>query len=166
MPQGIYLHANFEEVAEAYRDGDKVLRRHVGAALRGIAKPLGKRVLSRGAAKLPRRGGLADRVADGGKVGVSANLTGRTPQVLLRLQDKAGYQLAAMNRGQLRHPVFARGAKFGDGARGRKAWTWVSQTIPPNAFTEEFEAELPKVRSELIDASQQALGEIARDASH
>jgi hypothetical protein len=174
----IHLHANFDEIAEAYRDGEKVLRRHVGAALRGVAKPLGKRVLRAGAAKLPHRGGLSDRVADGGKVGVSANLTGTVPQVLLKLQDKSGYQLAAMNRGQLRHPVFVRnrtllrrkGRRSADGhvlgGADRKAWTWVRQTIPPDAFTEPFEAELPTVRNALLAASRQALEEIAGDASH
>lgn len=127
---------------------DRDLRKQVGASLRKVAKPIGQRVLERGARVMPHKGGLSERIARG-KIGVRSGLTGRSASVSLMLKA-GGYDLKPLDRGDLRHPVF-----------GLKK-TWVRQSVPPLAFTGAFELEAPEARRAVLKAMETTLDDAAR----
>lgn len=160
MTSGIHVDpVAFDRVSDAFRAGDKVLRRRVGKAFRDVAKPLGMDVIRKGAARLPHRGGLAERVASGGKISATIS-TGSSPMARLSLTNREGMKLAGMDSGELRHPVYARTDRDGSAP-------WVSQQITPHAFTDVFESEseVARVRDEALSAMDAALREIAGDAT-
>lgn len=141
---------DLQRVADALKEaGDKDLQKRVSAAIRTEAKPLGLRVLHRGAEKMPQRGGLADRVAGMGRVGVSSALRGRVASVQVILRNK-GVDLKAMDAGVLRHPVFG----------NRQAW--VRQSVPARAFSDAFDAEAAQVQQAVNKAAQDTLDDVAR----
>jgi hypothetical protein len=146
----------FRRAAQTLNEaGDKDLRREVYAALRRAAKPLGDKVIAEGSSGLPGRGGLRARVA-AAKFGQSNATTGRNPGVSLRFRTTQGYDLAAMDRGQLRHPVFARAGQ---------PRTWVRQSIRAKLFTTPFEAGVEPVRKEIVAAMEAVAQDIAAKTS-
>lgn len=148
---------DLQRVADALKEaGDKDLQKQISGALRGEAKPLGLRVLRRGAEEMPHRGGLSERVA-GGSIGVSSALRGRVASVSVILRNK-GVDLKAMDAGILRHPVFGRAD------RTRKDWAWTRQSVPAGAFRRAFEAEAAEVREKAVKAAQGVLDDVARKA--
>lgn len=177
--EGIRLEGveQLQKIADALKEaGDKDLQKQVSAALRGEAKPLGARVLARGAEEMPHRGGLAARVADIGRVGVSSALRGRVASVQVILRNK-GVDLKSMDAGIVRHPVFLRNrtdllrrktvrGKGGHilGGEDRKDWTWVRQSVPAGAFRRAFEAESAEVQQAALKAAQAVLDDVARKA--
>ena len=96
----------------------KGLRRELLAGIRVAVKPVLDDVRVSAAEVLPKRGGLAARVA-GSQFAVSSLLSGNNARV--RVVGKSGYNIAGMNRGRLRHPVF-----------GTKVW--VTQSVTPGWF--------------------------------
>ncbi len=123
------------------------LKRAYSRALREVARPLGKTVLVVGARSLPKRGGLAARVATA-KVGVQASSLRAT----VSLKTREGYDLTAMSRGDLRHPVFAR---QGGGTRA-----WVRQRVNGGGFQQAFEANAGSVRKAMLQAGQDVLDNV------
>lgn len=147
-----------QKIADALKAAaDRELQKRVSAAMRDLAKPLGRRVLEKGAEELPQRGGFAAYFVARGRVNVSNSLRGRSASVTIALRNK-GTRFAAVDKGLLRHPVFARGDKT------RKEQTWVSQRIRPGVFTRAYEAEVPNVRAEVLKAAQATLTDVARKA--
>jgi hypothetical protein len=141
--------AQFQQLADRLKAAaDRDLRKQVGASLRKVAKPIGQRVLEKGAESMPHKGGLSAKIGKG-KVGVRAGLTGRQASVSLLLKA-GGYDLNPLDRGQLRHPVF-----------GNKK-SWVRQSVPSGRFTAAFEAEAPKARAEVLKAVNDTLNDAAR----
>ena len=146
---------DLQRVADALKDaGEKDLVKAVSGALRGEAKPLGERVLRRGAGEMPARGGLRARVEGLGKVGVSSSLRGRIASDSVILRNK-GVDLKAMDAGFVRHPVFA---------RGDRDRVWVRQSVPAGAFSKAFEAEAREVQQAAVKAAQGVLDDVARKA--
>lgn len=142
----------FRKAAIAIADaGNSGLRTELTKALRAIAQPFAHDVLITGAAQLPKRGGLAYRVAG---ASISTN-TSSTLRVTMTLSNKQGYALGAMNRGILRHPVFGR-----VNAEGKREW--VQQSIRSNLWTTPFNAGVPKVRDQLVTAANQVLAKIGK----
>lgn len=139
--------ADYRKAAAALKDADKTIRLEYSRTIRAIAKPLGQTVLAAGADKLPKRGGLSDRVK-GATVSVSATQT----RAVVSLKTAEGYDLRAMNRGRLRHPTY-----------GHKPW--VQQDIEANVFSEAFEERAPAARAAMLAAGNQALSKIAREGS-
>lgn len=145
---------DLQRLADALKaTADKDLRARVGKAIRDEAKPVGRRVLDHGSDEMPQRGGLADRLRDQGKIGVALSLRGKVAAVRLTLRNP-GADLYQINRGILRHPVFAR--------RDRDRTAWVSQPVPARAFSRAFEGEEVPARNAARKAVEQALDEIAR----
>jgi hypothetical protein len=141
------------ELAAALKDaGDKDLTNRVRAAMRGVAKPVGVRVLREGAQSMPHRGGFSARVAAQGRVGLATALVSRTLHVTLTLSNK-GADMKSLDAGTLRHPVFKRG--------DRKA-AWVRQSVPEGTFTRAFDAEAPTVAREVLTAAEVTLDTVAR----
>lgn len=130
--------------------GDHDLTNRVRASMRGVAKPLGLRVLKAGAAEMPHRGGFASRVESSGRVGMTAALvTGRTLRVTLTLSNK-GADMKTLDDGILRHPVFG----------NRKVWRITK--VPANAFSRAFDAEAPLVAREVLAAADATVNAVAR----
>jgi len=115
--------------------GDKELRRELLRGMQRGGRPL-KDAARRGALeRLPRRGGLAERVASS-KFGVRTSTTGKGASV--RVVGRSGYDLQGMDDGLIRHPV-----------RGNRK-VWVSQPVKPGWFSDAEEAAAPAVRDELV----------------
>lgn len=64
---------------------DKDLLKAVRKSIRDLAKPVGRFVLDRGAEAMPASGGLAARMVETGKVGVTAGTAGRNPKITINL---------------------------------------------------------------------------------
>lgn len=149
---------DLDRVARALKDAaDKDLQKRVSAAMREVARPIGRQVLEEGARALPSRGGFASYVEEKGRVLVSNSLRGRVASVEVILRNK-GVQFKAIDAGRLRHPVFARGTQ------ARNDWPWVTQAIRPGAFSRPFEEKAATARGEIIEAAQGVLDQVARKA--
>lgn len=85
---------------------------------------------------LPNRGGLNEWIA-GAKFSVSTR-SGKDPAIRLSVQ-KRGHDLAALNRGRLRHPLY--------GNRRH----WYLQQIRAGWFGEAMTGLAPGVRRDLVD---------------
>ena len=130
-------------LGQAIKDaGDKELKRELAAAARRSTKPLTLAARA-GASRLPQRGGLAARVASA-KFSTRTRTVGKGAGV--RIVGRHAYNLRRMDRGVVRHPVYA------DGSKPRADWAWVSQPIEAGWFTEAEEAAVPAVRVELVRA--------------
>lgn len=138
---------DFERFARDLKEAEKDLRRGVRRAIREAAKPLAVAVIERGAERAPHRGGLSERVKQAAPL-VTINGVG----VVLNMRNKSRTNLSALDRGYVRHPVFAHGDD-------RKAWTWVrQQTDTVDAFTDAFkELAAPTIAPELVKAINEAL---------
>lgn len=140
---------DLQRLAEALKAaGDKDLQKQVSKSIREEAKPLGQRVLRRGAEDLPQRGGLADRVQALGRVGVSSSLRGRVASVQVLLRNK-GADLKSMDAGIVRHRVFG-------------SDRWVAQSIRAGAFSRAFDTEAGEARKAALKGAQKALDDAAR----
>lgn len=122
----------------------KDLRRELNRGLREGARPLVQDARDAARDSLPSRGGLAERVA-------SRPTTISVTQGGIKVRVK-GVDAGSANRGRLRHPVFAR--------QGQPR-VWVTQSIPPNYFTDRMRREAPKVRPDLIRAMDRVAEKIA-----
>lgn len=130
--------------------GDKEFRSSVYRGLSRAVKPL------REVAKktphlipgLPKRGGLADVVARGirGRGGVKSRraLSGRNVGISISVTS-AGHDIAAMDRGRLRHPVW-----------GRQRGIWVNQTTQPGFFTKPMTEAAPDARKQVAEEIDRA----------
>lgn len=140
---------DFHELASRLKAAEKPLRTAVNKGLREVGKPLGQEMLKRGAAAMPRSGGLSARVANTAvTLGMLRGGKGAGGRVEIRLRSKEGFDLPGMNRGKVRHRVFGRGP-------------WVSQSVPDGEFMKPFEESANEVRDELATRIAKALDEIA-----
>lgn len=145
--------ADLERLAIAYREGGRKIRSAMAKGLRAPANPLAEAVVKQGAEKMPRRGGLSERIA-ASRGGVTVSLLGQRVSVSLRMKTVEGYDLRTIDRkGIIRHPVFG----------NRKVWNVTK--VEPHAFTDVFNEGAPEVRQAVLTAIRTALAEIAREAS-
>ncbi len=120
----------YRELYQAFRGADKVIQRSFRKRLVEAGKPLAEAVIAEAPDVLPSRGGLA------------AWLRTARPTLALtqtRLGIKIGgpsgsrtgkkSDIGAINRGRLRHPVYAR--------PGRRAG-WANQRVKPDAYTDAW----------------------------
>ena len=142
---------NFAAASKALRqagpDG-KGLRKELAKAIQRSTKRLKSDGKRSAMDTLPSRGGLARDVAasklttktrgGGDRVGVRIVATGK------KVRD-----LAALDDGELRHPVF-------------HTSVWVTQRVPPGWFTKPMEAGADAVRKELVWAIDAVIRKIAR----
>lgn len=153
MAQEVVRVEGIESLTALARDlkasGDKDLRRELFRGIQRAGKPLKAAAREAAATQLPQRGGLSTRVATS-RFSVRTRL-GRNPSI--RVEGKGpdnstgqSMDLKSMDRGRLRHPVYARG-------ENRKRWRWTSQAISPNWFSDAMEATADReVRDEVIKA--------------
>lgn len=140
---------DFHALATRLKGAEKPLRAAVNKGLREVGKPLGQKMLESGSGAMPSRGGLAGRVRNTGvTLGMLRGGTGASGRVEIRLRSKEGFDLPAMNRGTVRHPVFGRSP-------------WVAQSVPSGKFMEPFEESADEVRNALATQIAKALDDIA-----
>lgn len=143
---------DLQKIADALKEtGDKALMNRVRKGLRDAGKPIGLRVLNRGADEMPHRKGLSDHIKDVGKVSVNSALKGRVANISVALRTR-GADLKKINMGNLRHPVF-----------GNRE-VWVGQPVPSGAWSRAFEAERTEATAAVLKAAQEALDDVARKA--
>ena len=138
------------DVTRALREaGDvgKGLKKELIKGINRATKPLRVAAKVNAAAKLPKRGGLAKRVA---KTRMTTKTrTGRDPSVRILAGKNAVADPSRIDRGRIKHPVWGRGP-------------WILQDIPKRWFTEPMQEGAPIVRPELIDAMDDVARKIAR----
>ena len=126
---------DFQKFAQKLERAEKRrVRQALTKGLREIARPVGEAGLRAGAAAMPKRGGLSRRVERSSIR--QTNSLGSKPKVTIALRSREGFDLPAMDRGELRHPTF-----------GHRPW--VRQGVPAGAFSEALNREADKVRDQL-----------------
>ncbi len=131
---------DYQRLQAKLKDIDKKVARALRKRIREAAGPIGRLVLEQGASKMPKRGGLAAYLG-ASKVAVSMRSTGAD----VWLGNKKKSQVSLLNRGLLRHPVWARAD------RTRKQWGWSTQEVPAEAFTDAL-ANLPPEATRRLNA--------------
>ncbi len=124
----------------------KAIKRELYAGLNRASKPLRQRMIDAIPEALPRSGGLAEQMQS--KVSSRASAKGgKWAGVSIRFSSK-GYDMRTLTSGRIRHPVY--------GNRG----AWVEQTagVNPDAFSDEFSDEAPRLEREIVEV----LEDIAR----
>lgn len=143
---------DLQRIADALAEaGDKALINRVRKGLRDAGKPIGLRVLDRGADEMPARKGLRAHIKEVGRVSVNSALKGRVANISVVLRTQ-GADIKKMNMGSLRHPVF--------GNRD----VWVGQPVPSGSWSRAFEAERTEATAAVLKAAQDALDDVARKA--
>lgn len=121
--------------------GDRELRKELLRGIREGTKGTKPKIANSLASRLPKRGGLAARMATS-RITTKTKLSGRT--VGVTLEARAPHDIRGMNAGRLRHKVF-----------GREQW--VDQDIEPGVFTDPIEEDAPEIR----DAVQRVMRNLA-----
>lgn len=145
-----------QALARALKTADAELRKATRAALRNVSKQVGMEVMREAAQRMPARGGLRgllEQAKPGFRFSGSAE-----PSLAVLLKDRGNHDLASLDAGILRHPVFARAGK------PKSQWTWRPQTVPEHAYTDAFEHKAAAVRAELLAQIEDALTRIAAQA--
>jgi len=129
--------------------GDKELRKDMLRGLRAAAKPMVASIKEEAVADLPHTGGLGEWVAKS-RISPRTRTTGKSAGVRIT-GAKSGHDLEAINRGQLRHPVFGHNR-------------WVSQTVSSGWWERGAMREAGAVRRDLIVAMEEVAARLARSA--
>lgn len=127
--------------------GEKDLQKHLSKAISDGMKPV-RAALPQSAQRLPKRGGLAARVA-GSKTRIQRRNTGRAVGVRLRVDNPEN--ITRMDKGTVRHPVF-----------GRWLPNVKPQPVPPGWFTEPTDAARPAFGIVVDEAMRAVVDEINR----
>lgn len=125
--------------------GDKALRKELMRGIQRGGKKMKPHVRVAALRELPKKGGLNEFVADA-KVSVRTR-SGKNAGVRL-VGAKKGHDLAAIDRGRLRHPVFGRG--------------WVNQSIEPGWWSKTLPDHADEVRAEIVTALDDVARRLAR----
>jgi hypothetical protein len=144
--------------------GNRGLSRELNKGITKAITPLKTELPKSALRTLPRRGGLAKRVAES-KVSV------RKRQYQVTLVLKNAYHLEKMDDpGVLRRPVFPKRTRFqrAVGARAgkaklqqnRKKWAWESQRIRPGWFTRPTNAAKAQAKADIEQAIQNVVRQI------
>jgi hypothetical protein len=139
------LHKVYKDIREV---GDKELRLALTRAIREATAPTKALIKEQQLAVLPKRGGLNVAVARN-RISNRVRMSMKDPGVQITIT--ADYDVGAINRGKVRHPVFAR--------KGKKR-TWVTQEVTPGSITgaidetkvmvqEQIQRELKKIEDYL-----------------
>ena len=96
---------------------------------------------------LPRRGGLADRVA-GSRITAQTRTTGRGAG--MRIKGVGNYNLHRINAGNVRHPLF-----------GNRSF-WYGQNVRAGWFTDPIVRHLPGLQRQLVAAMERTGAKLRR----
>lgn len=122
---------------KAAGESGKGLRRELFRSIQRATKPIRQEVQEAWSKEAPQRGGLAAR-----RVTVQAKTrgTGRMAGVRLVTRSRDGYNLSAIDKGFVRHPVFG----------NRRAWGMTK--IDSEILTRPQVDSAPQVRDEVVRA--------------
>jgi hypothetical protein len=123
------------------KGADKSLRKELYSGLQRATKPIRADVQRSLATRLPEHGGLARKMSRA-RVTAKIRTANRNTRLTVQVSSPRGedFDVQAMDRGRLRHPVFGR--------RGQ----WVTQQIHPGAVSDPLEAGAPYARREAAEA--------------
>lgn len=173
--------ADYQAFAQRLKAADRKVASGLRKRVRDAAKPLAEAVVQDGPEGLPERGGLADWLREA-KPGLSMT------QTRVAISLGAGHDLASINRGKLRHPVFARdtmskreasavagevvaaaaalgkkvkGGKAGVARKVRKAgWAWVNQLVEAGTYDKAIDKHAEAALGDIAQALDDVMREI------
>ena len=125
------------DIAAAFDAAADDLREQVADVERGIGDRVRDEFPGEARATLPRRGGLADRVA-GSTIDVQLDAGGARPTLTVEASN-ARVDLGPVNAGTIRHPTYG----------GRP---WVAQEVRPGVWDRTVERALDPADDDLDDA--------------
>lgn len=126
----------FAEISQRLKQvGGGELRKELNRGLRLATKPLKSAVVRSARDTLPRRGGLADKVAKS-KITVKRRASSR--DVSIRLIASNSHDIKSMDKGILRKPLYG----------NRKHWYY--QPVPAGWWTRPLQEDSPAVREEIV----------------
>jgi hypothetical protein len=126
------------------------LRKEFLGAVRKAVKPAILDVKEKAVEDLPRAGGLNQFVKKS-TIGVRTRTSGASTGVRV-VARKAGHDLAAIDQGRLRHPLF--------GNRHH----WYGQDVHPGFFSETIRRHAPEAQAELVKVMEQFLERIKTES--
>lgn len=154
--------ADYKAAVTKLNAAEREVKNSLRLRIWNAGKPLADQVIKDGPESMPSRGGLRDWLRDS-KGGLSMTST----RLAISLTKGAGHDLASINRGKLRHPVFARdtiskkeatamagevvaaAAALGKKVKGGKAGAarkirksgrvWVWQDVPAGTYDKAFD---------------------------
>jgi hypothetical protein len=130
----------------------KDLRTELARAQKRTYAPLQREIVAQAIVSLPHTGGYAGVMARSVKVSIRANLNRRELVAVVYARSRRQLRdVAAVNRGVLRHPVY-----------GRRRNPWTVTAVPPG-FVDRPAARLPsRLVRESLDALDAVIAEIVR----
>ena len=136
--------SDYKAFTAKLKGAEKSVARDLRKRLREVGKPLTQGVVEDGPEGLPSSGGLADWLrASKGSLSMTAT------RLEIKLARGGKHDLNAINRGQLRHPIYG----------NRKAWALqgVASGTYDKAFDKHAEQALPEVARVLDDIMREIL---------
>lgn len=121
--------------------GEKA-NRAAGASLERAAHPVESAIKESAGQRLPRRGGLADAVADSTRVDGNAHMTGSGASARLTVTSK--YDITSLDAGTVHHPTYGRGR-------------FVTQSVPPAFASDAVEQSTHQISADLANDVGDAL---------
>jgi hypothetical protein len=126
--------------------GDKEMRRELAQGLGRATKPLKAAAKESARTTLPKRGGLAARVASSSFR--TRTKTGSSPSIQITARESKSADLAGLDAGVNRHPVW--------GNRAR----WATQRVTPGWFTRPMVEGGGDVRTSILAAVDAVLAKL------
>lgn len=130
---------------KAAGDHGKGLKKELLKAFRDSTKDTKKKIRQSALDNLPRKGGLA-KIISQSRISTTTRMTGR--QVGVKIVAKNRHDIAKLNRGQLRHPL------FGD------RQIWFGQAVPMGWFDKPIREDIDNIRVELLAAMKRTASKI------
>jgi hypothetical protein len=127
--------------------GDREIRKDLLRGIRDGVRPVGEAMKEEYRDGLPHGGGLNEAMA-AAKISPRTRTSGKSAGVRL-VYTSPGHDMPAVERGQIRHPVYGHGP-------------WVSQTVPSGLGEKGVEKSMPKALDAVQEAMQDTLRRIAR----
>lgn len=130
--------------------GTREMRSRLRKIMSEETKPTRKKIRQSAIDSLPSRGGLNKWAAR--TPSINTDFREQSAGVRIRMQKK-GHDIAALNRGRLRHPLF--------GNRNH----WYEQSITPGFFTKPVEGDAEDLRRRITAALEKYIDDLSRKAS-
>jgi len=128
--------------------GDRELRKELLRGIRDSNKGTIRKVRANAEATLPKRGGLAAKVARS-KIATRSRVSGTNIGVKIRGTDPR-VNLNRLDDGKLRHPVF-----------GNRR-NWAEQSVPRGWFSEPIRDDLPRILRDIHQVVAEVADKIQR----
>lgn len=141
----------FQALAERIKvhADQKALRKELYAGLNRVTKQLRTDMKAAIPSAVPRRGGLAALVSQNARLSGRTSSSGTNTGVRIVASSKRG-QLANLNAGKLRHPVY-----------GHQPWITQTRGITPHFLDEKFEGGGAEARREVIRVMEEVARKVA-----